>query len=640
MAKNLHKIYSKLRNITDRHVRFQSHLSFLQHCRSENVIPTGLSFNKKPPLENTNLEYKWNSTLRKTSDNLLHVLISFYENELCPGLESKTQLLTRKLQSLTDQRTYRRLNTQLRNQVRNTKKKLNNTHQNKLMKLTSATLDKKKSEQQNVSHTVNTTHRSGGNQRRRFNKYVRKHKRNVRLHIARKSAALSDINNIINISGKELTPAATTLLNRGLGFIPTPKSWDKWKFIEDTHSYHRRLRLKEFFHDTENDCENNACDLPKELRIPSKWTPRTGRDQMLDKYCETQMKEVLQYKSDTSSRRDNITKEQRQEIRKLRDEPSIYISKVDKGGSVIIWNRQSYIEVMKEHLSDIKYYQQISEDLTPTVHAKIVEQANKMENNSTISATEAAAICYEHNITTPYMHGLAKWHKIQNPDTSLHRKPPVRAIISQINSPTQRASIWLHHKLMDIVPQYCRELVKDSTDFLHQLHQANSSQISTLPANSLLFSLDTLREDKYLDSINSLITLTLEYGKTKQHFLDISTSIVNGKVETDLYTKPTDSGRYLSPSSHHPRHIFNSIVYSGVIRLRRICSLDMWFDQRASEFKDRLIKSGYQANKIQTIIDEVRKKPRSSFLRYNKKQSMDRVVWVNDFNLCDQTSDN
>ncbi|XP_070576154.1 uncharacterized protein [Ptychodera flava] len=454
------------------------------------------------------------------------------------------------------------------------------------------------------------------------------------------------------------------------------------------------------------------------------------------------MKEVLQYKSDTSSRRDNITKEQRQEIRKLRDEPSIYISKVDKGGSVIIWNRQSYIEVMKEHLSDIKYYQQISEDLTPTVHAKIVEQANKMENNSTISATEAAAICYEHNITTPYMHGLAKWHKIQNPDTSLHRKPPVRAIISQINSPTQRASIWLHHKLMDIVPQYCRELVKDSTDFLHQLHQANSSQISTLLADSLLFSLDvislypnipideglealkhafetctkfnatntddiielanivlrnngfefcgehyiqihgtamgtpfapmyanifmswfwrktesyndqpdllkrfiddlhgiwTLGEDKllryhkYLNSIHPSIKFTLEYGKTKQHFLDISTSIVNGKVETDLYTKPTDSGRYLSPSSHHPRHIFNSIVYSGVIRLRRIFSLDMWFDQRASEFKDRLIKSGYQGNKIQTIIDEVRKKPRSSFLRYNKKASMDRVVWVNDFN--------
>ena len=50
--------------------------------------------------------------------------------------------------------------------------------------------------------------------------------------------------------------------------------------------------------------------------------------------------------------------------------------------------------------------------------------------------------------------------------------------------------------------------------------------------------------------------------KKSLSFLDTSCSIVDGKIVTDLYRKPTDRNTYLLPSSCHLSHTTNSIPYS------------------------------------------------------------------------------
>ena len=47
------------------------------------------------------------------------------------------------------------------------------------------------------------------------------------------------------------------------------------------------------------------------------------------------------------------------------------------------------------------------------------------------------------------------------------------------------------------------------------------------------------------------IKFTANWSKTSTNFLDVTVSIVESVIETDLYVKP-DSHQYLLSSSYHP----------------------------------------------------------------------------------------
>ena len=77
---------------------------------------------------------------------------------------------------------------------------------------------------------------------------------------------------------------------------------------------------------------------------------------------------------------------------------------------------------------------------------------------------------------------------------------------------------------------------------------------------------------EHANSIHSSIKFTHEVSKTKMSFLDTTTTVKEGNMTTDLYSKPTDKHQYLSPSSCHPKHRFKSIPFRQAIRVKRICS--------------------------------------------------------------------
>ena len=79
--------------------------------------------------------------------------------------------------------------------------------------------------------------------------------------------------------------------------------------------------------------------------------------------------------------------------------------------------------------------------------------------------------------------------------------------------------------------------------------------------------------DEFLEHANSIhppIKFTHKVSKTKMSFLDTITTVKEGNMTTDLYSKPTDKHQYLSPSSCHPKLCFKSIPFSQAIRVKRI----------------------------------------------------------------------
>ena len=65
-----------------------------------------------------------------------------------------------------------------------------------------------------------------------------------------------------------------------------------------------------------------------------------------------------------------------------------------------------------------------------------------------------------------------------------------------------------------------------------------------------------------LNQINNNIQFTMEKSQTRLPFLDIMINKSGTKIWIDIYNKPTDSKRYVSFTSNHPRHCLTNIPFS------------------------------------------------------------------------------
>jgi hypothetical protein len=136
-----------------------------------------------------------------------------------------------------------------------------------------------------------------------------------------------------------------------------------------------------------------------------------------------------------------------------------------------------------------------------------------------------------------------------------------------------------------------------------------------------------IHSDKELDeffehanSIHPSIKFRHEVSKTKISFLDTTTTVKEGNMTTDLYSKPTDKHQYLSPSSCHHKHCFKSIPFSQAIRLKRICSTVETTKQRLWDLRHHLKRRGYNDKVIVSGFSKASEINRNNLLEYKEKK--------------------
>ena len=104
---------------------------------------------------------------------------------------------------------------------------------------------------------------------------------------------------------------------------------------------------------------------------------------------------------------------------------------------------------------------------------------------------------------------------------------------------------------------------------------------------------------KYLNDSHPSIKFTVETSASSVAFLDVQVNLDDqGRIWTDLYTKPTDSHNYLHYSSAHPPHCKKALPYSQFLRIRRICSRESDFIQHCLELKFHLLRRGYPCDTL------------------------------------------
>ena len=69
--------------------------------------------------------------------------------------------------------------------------------------------------------------------------------------------------------------------------------------------------------------------------------------------------------------------------------------------------------------------------------------------------------------------------------------------------------------------------------------------------------------------------------------------LIEGMIQTTLYSKPSRVVQYLLPSSSHPSHITRNIPYSLGYRLRRIESNQELFEINITKLGEELLMRGY-----------------------------------------------
>ena len=102
-------------------------------------------------------------------------------------------------------------------------------------------------------------------------------------------------------------------------------------------------------------------------------------------------------------------------------------------------------------------------------------------------------------------------------------------------------------------------------------------------------------------------------------FLDATTTITEGIMTTDLYSKPTHKQQFLLPSSCHPQHCFKSIPFSQAIRVKRIWSIAETTKQTLRDLRHHLKRRGYNDKVIESGFSKASEINRNDLLEYKEK---------------------
>jgi hypothetical protein len=297
----------------------------------------------------------------------------------------------------------------------------------------------------------------------------------VQTNVIPKTTRRLERSSIINLSNFTLTKSQKALLHKGLNFIPTPKTDHPAKQLQDYLLFDRRLRLKYLFNNIDNtqtQHQNSTTNLS--LINPSTgWTPQSGQDTGLDTYRTLSQLELLTQLKTKRFQKNNLKKVEIEAMKELAEEDSIVIKPADKGGCIVIQNKEDYIREGMRQLNNKDHYRKLATD--PTIQFnndinKIISEANR---NNVIDART------KRNLTTKFprtsnFYMLPKIHKKDNPG---------RPIINSIGSPTEKISAYIDNTLKPLARKV-DSFIKDTTDYINMLKTV------TLDPEDILVTID------------------------------------------------------------------------------------------------------------------------------------------------------
>ena len=143
-------------------------------------------------------------------------------------------------------------------------------------------------------------------------------------------------------------------MSKGLKFVPTANKIDRAKLKIELEEYGRKLRPMWHFRNDEKPFSY------EKFRPNSTFNPRNNHT-VIETYLSSQEERLFDI--DISSKKfNNLTKEDRNALCNLRDDPTVIVKGADKGSAVVVWDRDNYLKEASKQLEDKDVYEEVQND--------------------------------------------------------------------------------------------------------------------------------------------------------------------------------------------------------------------------------------------------------------------------------------
>ena len=270
----------------------------------------------------------------------------------------------------------------------------------------------------------------------------------------------------MNLSKYTLNQPEISILEKGLNFIPTPTMEHEAKIVQDFLLFERKLRLYHKLHKNEEEIEttdeSSDDDSPHKILKPSKgWKPDDSEmDPNIMRYKTSVLNDMQSKLKLKKKPRFNISVKERKAIRSLKQNPDIIIKPADKGGAIVILNKEDYIKEGERQLQQDQHYKKLDNfERTRKKFIKEVETSLHTLKNRELIDDDIFKLLFRPNPRTSNLYLLPKIHKKNNPG---------RPIINNVGSLTETISALVD----EILRKYSKlagSYIKDTSHFLQEI---------------------------------------------------------------------------------------------------------------------------------------------------------------------------
>ena len=301
-----------------------------------------------------------------------------------------------------------------------------------------------------------------------------------------------------------------SLLDKGLTFIPSIKSFPEKEITDATSYIERSILLKDFFHNRPSDFDPN--NFSKMFIKRSTWMPPKKAISSATLDTINSMRRItdeklarIRYNTCSGTRirhtniRDNLTGAERRALTQLRNNTDIVIKPADKGGAVVIMDRELYIAEGMRQLSNPQYYTELDAAIFPETVDLINGVIRQMLANKFITNSQYEFLSAKPTSRQRHLYLLPKIHKDVSkwPNSKM---PEARPIVTDCSSESYEISKYIDYWLQPLATKH-EAYIKDTYDFVDKIRDVEIDENDLLVTGDVTSLYTNMKIDLILSAV-------------------------------------------------------------------------------------------------------------------------------------------
>lgn len=304
-------------------------------------------------------------------------------------------------------------------------------------------------------------------------------KRNTWYRNKRHFANESTDNQVRNLSAVNLSHVQLRVLNKGLQFVPTSflKTEELCMKTEQTR-LDRQIRLNFQF-----DNGNNEGTVKDDtiFHVPSNYMPpkitshpevesyltqfRSEWAGLIDLLIDGEKKRHIMHKR-------NLSPDEQKALIKLKTMTNLVIKPADKGGALVVMDREHYLNGGLRQLRDVQYYRPLPRTIQSETKEQVTQLVQELLTGKHINQKIYRYLLPPDEPKLREFYGLPKVHKNEESWPVPGKEPPLRPVCPNVGTALTNLSQWVDFHIQPLAKRMLSEsLVKDSYDFVSRLKQ-------------------------------------------------------------------------------------------------------------------------------------------------------------------------